>query len=103
MARTPSGIWVSTIARRNGCGGEPVVGTRGSLARLGPPSIGRPRASRTRPRSCSPIGISRRPGARSTGAPARIPEQLSERQADEAILADPDDLGHAARRPGRGT
>ena len=72
-ARTPSGSDSSIMRRVSGCGAAWSTPTCGTLCSGGPPSIGRPSPSSTRPRSAGPIGTEVAPSAPSARSPARTP------------------------------
>ena len=91
-ARTPRGSCSSTSPLRNGCGGCPSTLT--SIPRRGgPPSIGRPRPSSTRPRSRSPTTIEERPADGCGGRARTQPGGLPECHAHRLAVLERDDLG----------
>ncbi len=72
-ARTPSPSWSWIRGRLNACGDAWSTGTLGRAASDGPSSTGRPRPSRTRPRSASPTRIRSGPPVWLTTSPTRRP------------------------------
>ena len=75
IARTPSGSCVSIMLRVRGCGALCSTDACSTWCSGGPPSIGRPRPSITRPRSSTPTGIARAPSDACARSPARTPRR----------------------------